>query len=147
MNNTGLKCCHVGSICIQDAVATIEMKRPYSKTGIFQNPALQPKQQLIGQTLALTQMKLCDYKLSFLTDIFALSVMFHVHGKVNLSRRVTDGKAFCLRLLQMFCNLGDQNWAGLIPADFVARTLTQRSFEQSQSYYSLMQYNSIYNSR
>ena len=53
-------------------------------------------------------------KLSFLTDLFALSVAYHVNGKVYLSRRVTDGKAFCLRLLLMCCNLSSDDWTKLI---------------------------------
>ena len=96
---TDLKCCHAGSTSIHDAVATIEMKKPFAKKGLFQTPALQPKQQLIGQALALMQKNPCAYKLSFLTDLFALSVMYHVDGRLYLSRRVSDGKSLCLRLL------------------------------------------------
>lgn len=75
---TDLKCCHTGSNSIGNAVATIEMRRPFIKKGLFHTSALQPKQQLIGQALALMQMGPCDHKLSFLTDIFAVSVMHHV---------------------------------------------------------------------
>ena len=111
---TDLKCCPNRSTDIRDAIATIEMKRPFSKKGLYKTPAFQPKQQFIGQALALMQMAPDASKLSFLTDVFALSVAYHVNGKVYLSRRVTDGKAFCLRLLLMCCNLSSDDWTKLI---------------------------------
>jgi hypothetical protein len=117
---TDLKCYPTGSTSILDAIATIEMTRPFSKSGLYKTPAFQPKQQFIGQALALMQMAPCACKLSFLTDVFALSVVYHANGKVYLSRRVTDGTAFCLRLLLMCCNLSSDDWAGLIQAHCVA---------------------------
>ena len=45
--------------------------------------------------------------------------MYHVDGKLYLSRRMTDGKSLCLRLFLMCCNLSFRDWAKLIPADCV----------------------------
>ena len=117
---TDLKCCPIWSTSILDAIATIEMKEPFSKRGLCKTPAFQPKQQFVGQALALMQMAPCACKLSFLTHVFALSVAYHANGKVFLSKCVTDGTAFCLRLLLMCCNLSSDDWAGLIEADCVA---------------------------
>ena len=89
---------------------------------------MQPKQQLLGCAMGLRQQynqQLIDqavmciteppppsrnYNLSYLTDMFALSVMYHVEGTAYLSKRVTDAKAFCMRLLLMCHEFSPDEW-------------------------------------
>jgi hypothetical protein len=113
-----LKCCHPGSPNICDAVATVEMKVPFANSDprLFHSKALQPKQQLLGQAIGLLQASSFDHTLSYLTDIFAISVMYHIQGKAYLSKRVTDAKAFCLRLLLMCCEISSSEWDSLLSA-------------------------------
>jgi hypothetical protein len=56
------------------------------------------------------------YNLLYLTDIFALAVMYHIEGKASLSKLVTDAKAFCLRLLLMCHKFSPDEWDTLILA-------------------------------
>ena len=68
------------------AAATFEKKVPFADNGsrLHHSKALQPKQQLLGQAIGLLQ-ELDDtnaHTLSYLTDIFAICVMYHVEGKV-----------------------------------------------------------------
>ena len=109
-----LKCCDSQLTEINDAEATFEMKVPFSNGGLYQSQALQPKQQLLGQDMGLLQKSGRPYNLSYLSDIFALSVMYHIKGKAYISKRVTDAKAFCLRLLLMCHNFSPDEWDILI---------------------------------
>jgi hypothetical protein len=104
------------SLDVFEAVATLEMKVPFNPSDprLYHSKALQPKQQLLGQAMGLLQSSGRPYVISYLTDIVALSVMHHVKGKAYLSKRVTDAKAFCLRLLLMCCGLGTDEWADLL---------------------------------
>jgi hypothetical protein len=116
---------------IDDCVTIIEMKVPFTNKSsrLFHSTALQPKQQLLGQTMGLFQMKKQyqkfekaegEHVFSYLTDMFALSVMFHVENKVYLSERVTDAEAYCLRLLLMCCKLTTEEWTSLVgPCDVI----------------------------
>jgi hypothetical protein len=113
-----LKCCNSQLTGIDEAYATFEMKVPFSKDGLYGSAALQPKQQLLGQAMGLRQSPSASriYNLLYLTDIFALAVMYHIEGKAYLSKRVTDAKAFCLRLLLMCHNFSPDEWDTLILA-------------------------------
>jgi hypothetical protein len=113
-----VKCCRPDSFNICDAVATVEMKVPFafSDPKLFRSKALQPKQQLLGQAIGLLRASNRTHNLSYLTDIFAISVMYHIQGKAYLSRRVTDAKASCLRLLLMCCDISSDEWNSLLQA-------------------------------
>lgn len=106
---TVLKCSRQASTDISGATATLEMKVPSSKSGLYQSKALQPKQQLLGQPMGLRS------KLSYLTDIFSVCVMSHPNDRYYLSERVTDAKKFCLRLLLMCCgDFSSDDWIALM---------------------------------
>ena len=111
-----LKCCNSQFSTVRDADATFEMKVPFRKGGLYQSQALQPKQQLLGQAMGLRQSSPTSriYNLLYLTDIISLSVMYHVKGTAYLSKRVTDAKAFCLRLLLMCHEFSPDEWQTLI---------------------------------
>ena len=111
-----LKCCDQRLTVIGEACATFEMEVPFSRDGLFGSSALKPKQQLLGQAMGLRQASSASriYNLAYLTDIFALSVMYHVEGKAYISKRVTDAKAFCLRLLLMCHNISLDEWKSLM---------------------------------
>jgi hypothetical protein len=113
-----LKCCNSQLTGIDEAYATFEMKVPFSKDGLYGSAAPQQKQQLLGQAMGLRQSQSASsiYNLLYLTDIFALSVMYHIEGKAYLSKRVTDAKAFCMRLLLMCHNFSPDEWDTLILA-------------------------------
>ena len=111
---TDLKCSHRESTAISEATATLEMKMPFNNSDprLFKSKALQPKQQLLGQAMGLNS------KLSYLTDIFAVSVMYHLNEGYYLSERVTDARKFCLRLLLMRCgDLSSEEWISLMDND------------------------------
>lgn len=116
---------------IEHATATLEMKVPFntSSNSLYRSRAVQPKQQLLGQAMGLLQKSLLQksgrpYNLSYLSDIFALSVMYHFENKAYLSERVTEVNAFCLRLLLICCgDLSPDEWNSLIPADTVTAAL------------------------
>ena len=102
--STDLKCSQIGSMTIKEATATLEMKTPFNRAGLYSTTAMQPKQQLLGYAMGLKEIDTsCLYKLSYLTDFFAISVMYHVEKKAYLSERVTGAKGYCLRLLLMCC--------------------------------------------
>ena len=118
---TDLTCAHKEEVSIEKAVATLELKVPFNQSNstLYESKAVRPKQQLLGQAMGLRQMSKGHsptYHLSYLTDIFALSVMYHVERKACLSTRVSDAKAFCLRLLLMCCGLNRDELESLIPA-------------------------------
>ena len=115
-----LTCSNVEEVTIEEATATLEIKVPFNQSSstLYKSKALQPKQQLLGQAMGLRQLKPSRlYNLSYLTDIFALSVMYHVNGRAYLSTRVSDAKAVCLRLLLMCCNLTCDEWELLISTE------------------------------
>jgi hypothetical protein len=101
-----LKC--GGDDCYSDvraAASTIEMKVPFETSGLWHSTALAPKQQLLGQAIGRWHSSSNAYALSFLTDVFALAVMFYDGETAYLSRRVTGAKEVCLRLLLTFCEV------------------------------------------
>jgi hypothetical protein len=114
-----LKCCtRIGDDDdVRKAASTLEMKVPFGKSGLYQSKALQPKQQLLGQAIGLLSDR--PYTLSYLTDMFAISVMHFVPGKALLSSRVTCARTFCLFLLLMCCDLSASNFDSLVPASGV----------------------------
>ena len=116
---TDLKCVRGTSTEINSATATLEMKVPFNSHDprLYHSTAIQPKQQLLGYAMGLLRSHKRIDNLSYLTDCFALSVMYHVEGKAWLSKRVIDAKAFCLRILLMCCDLSTDEWRCLIPAD------------------------------
>lgn len=104
---------------IRAAKSTVEMKVPFSTSGLWHSKALQPKQQLLGQAIGIwhnpldtRQAQAPHHTLSYLTDVFALSVMYYDGGNAYLSRRVTSAEEFCLRLL-LTCCPSDSNWKEL----------------------------------
>ena len=113
-----LKCCNCQKTDNDEADATFEMKVPFGRDGLYRSQAPQPKQQLLGQAMGLRQASSASriYNLLYLTDIFALSVMYYIEGKAYLSKCVTDAKAFCLRLLLMCHNFSPDEWNTLILA-------------------------------
>jgi hypothetical protein len=129
-----IKCTPVG-VNILQAYAIIEMKVPLNAKSLFHSKALGPKQQLLGQTMGLLQQSNTEstFKLSFLTDMFALSVMHHVSGQVHLASRVTDEKGFCLRLLLMFCDLESLDLTGLMRNDVGAVCITEEELLSEDS--------------
>lgn len=119
---TNLICTGDEAAAIDTAVATLELKVPFNQSNstLYKSKAVRPKQQLLGQAMGLRQMSQGHsrpYHLSYLTDVFALSVMYHVDRKACLSRRVSDARAFCLRLLLMCCDLSHDELESLISAD------------------------------
>ena len=110
---TDVKCCELSATNINEAIATLEMKLPFNSSAssrLWKSKALLPKQQLLGQAMGLVQSNQA-YHLSYLTDIFAVSVMYHSDAKFFLSERVTDAKSFCLRILLMLCgDLSTEQW-------------------------------------
>lgn len=126
--STDLMCHLPRSPSVFSAAAIVEMKVPFG-TGpsvLFHSKAISPKQQVLGQAMALlaSQVPLSEEEegaprtrcLCYLTDMVALSVLYYVPGKGYLSERVTDAKAFCLRLLLMCCDLSKEEWSRLLPA-------------------------------
>jgi hypothetical protein len=125
-----LMCCDPTSRSLESAAATIEMKVPIrsSDPRLFHSKALKPKQQLLCQALALLDNR--THTLSYLTDIFAISVMYYVEGKACLSARVTDAKLFCIRLLLMCIDVSAEEWASLLsPHEMVAVNLEEEDDE------------------
>jgi hypothetical protein len=118
---TDLKCCIRSTIDINEAISTLEMKVPFDSHGLYRSAAPRPKQQFIGEAMGLLQgSPNCAYNLSYLTDIFALSVMYYTGVEAYLSNRVTDANEFCLQLLLMCCgDLSSDDWKGLMLADTV----------------------------
>ena len=105
-----------------------------SNSTLFKSKAVRPKQQLLGQAMGLRQM--CKghppaYHISYLTDISALSVMYHLDRKACLSTRVSDAKAFCLRLLLMCCGLSHDELESLIPAEMTNVDLEEEDDAES----------------
>jgi hypothetical protein len=100
-----LKCSLDWLTTIEYATATLDMKVPFNPSGnsLYRSRAVQPKQQLLSQAMGLLQKSGRPYNLSYLSDIFALSVMYYTGEKAYLSERVTEVTAFCLRLLLMCC--------------------------------------------
>ena len=117
---TDLKCTNKDTTEIKTATATIEMKVPFNQDGLYKTEALQPKQQLLGCAMGLNEMTLielghAEHKLSYLTDLFAISFMYYIDKKAYVSKRVTDTKGYCLRLLLMCCgDLSVMEWAELL---------------------------------
>ena len=72
---------------------------------LFHTSALQPKQELIGQALALMQRLPC--------------IRYVPCHRGGIFIKTSDRWTFCLRLLLMCCNLSIGDWVGLIPADCV----------------------------
>ena len=104
---------------IYESKAIIEMKVPFGRSSLHHSKALQPKQQLLGQSVGLFKRKSNEnsHTLSYLTDIFAISLLYHVKDVAYLTKRVTDPRAFCLRLLLMCCVLTDEEWGQLLPVE------------------------------
>jgi hypothetical protein len=102
---------------INKSKATFEVKFPFDTKSFYHSKAIQPKQQLLGQSVDLSRNKPSEnlYTLSYLTDIFAISVLYHIEGIAYLSERVAEPKPFCLRLLLMCCELTIEEWNRLIP--------------------------------
>jgi hypothetical protein len=116
--STDLKCSQIGSTSIKEATATLEMKVPFNRGGLYSTTAMQPKQQLLGYAMGLKELdKSCPFKLSYLTDFFAISVMHYVENKAYISERVTGAKEYCLRLLLMCCDLSSGEWTQLLGVD------------------------------
>lgn len=111
-----LKCGLLGSD-ILSSTANVEMKVPFT-TSLFHSKGLKPKQQLLGQTIGLWKMTPTSdtphHRLSFLTDVFALSVLYFNGKTAYLSKRVTSAREFCLRLLLMCCSLSEDTWENLM---------------------------------
>jgi hypothetical protein len=118
---TDLKCCMESTMDINGAISTLEMKVPFDSSGLYRSAAPRPKQQFIGEAMGLLQgSPNCAYNLSYLTDIFAQSVMYYTGVEAYLSNRVTDANEFCLQLLLMCCgDLSSDDWKGLMLADTV----------------------------
>jgi hypothetical protein len=116
---TDIKCCQMEtSLNLEVAEATLEMKVAFSphSSRLFHSEAVGPKQQLFGQAFGLLTNER-THVLSYLTDIIALSIMYYVEGVAYLSERVTDEKAFCLRLMLQCCDLSTKDWSALLPAE------------------------------
>jgi hypothetical protein len=111
-----LKCGLSGSD-ILSFTANVEMKVPFT-TSLCHSKALKPKQQLLGQAIGLWKMTPTSdtpsHRLSFLTDVFALSVLYFNGKTAYLSKRVTSAREFCLRLLLMCCSLSEDMWENLV---------------------------------
>ena len=114
-----LKCGPPGAD-IYSATATFEMKVAMGNADprLYHSKALQPKQQTLGQAIGRFQHKpeRRFHSLSYLTDIFAIAVLYHIEGKAYLSQRVTEPEQFCLRVLLMCCELSESKWKGLLPS-------------------------------
>ena len=103
---------------IYESRAIIELKSPFDLNNLYHSKAVGPKQQLLGQAVGCFRGKQgARYILSYLTDIFAISVLCHVKGCAYLSRRITEPKAFCLRLLMMCWDITDDEWNSLFPSE------------------------------
>jgi hypothetical protein len=116
---TDIKCCQVGTMQVIDLAETkLEMKVAFglNNSRLFHSEAVGPKQQLFGQAFGLRTNER-THVLSYLTDIIALSIMYHVEGVAYLSERVTDEKAVCLRLMLQCCDLSTGDWSALLPAE------------------------------
>ena len=111
-----LKCGLKGSD-ILSSTATVEMKVPFTSS-LCHSKGLKPKQQLLGQAIGRWKMTCTpgtpSHTLSFLTDVFALSVMYFDGKTAYLSKRVTSAREFCLRLLLMCCSLSEDIWENLM---------------------------------
>jgi hypothetical protein len=122
---TDLWCGPMSAPAINDSTANIEMKVPFdAKGGLYQSQALRPKQQLLGQAFGLWINKPSEkkYILSYLSDLFAISVLFYMEGFAYLSKRVVDPKSFCMRLLLICSDITIEEWRSLytknaIPVD------------------------------
>jgi len=118
---TDIMTCRVGEMQYVDcAVSTIEMKVPFAlhSSRLFHSGAAAPKQQLLGQAVGLLQTSTeRTHVLCYLTDIIALSVMYHVPGFAYLSERVVDARAFCLRLMLQCCDVTTEEWKTLLPSE------------------------------
>jgi len=127
-----LKCCSRDDDCdINAATATVEMKVPFT-TSLYHSKALQPKQQLLGQAIGLMQQGNHERTLSYLTDIFAISIMHYVGGAAHLSSRVTDAKSFCLRILLMCCKLSQNECTTLTARKVVLVDLTSDETDEDR---------------
>jgi hypothetical protein len=105
---------------IYNSKAVFEMKVPFDRKSLFHSKALQSKQQLLGQSVGLfrKQPKTENrHTKSYLTDIFAISMLCYIKDVVYLAERVVDSKSFCLRLLLMCCELTNEEWEKLLPKD------------------------------
>ena len=51
-----LKCCNSQCTSIDEAIATFEIKMPFSRGGLYQSQVLQRKQQLLGQAMSLRRL-------------------------------------------------------------------------------------------
>ena len=125
-----LKCCiKTGDYDdIHKAVSTLEMKVPFGnfEPKLYHSKAMQPKQQLLGQAIGLLSDR--PYTLSYLTDMFAISVMHFVPGKALLSSRVTCARTFCLFLLLMCCEISVADFDSLVSA----RTMCEVDLEDEE---------------
>ena len=119
---------------IYESKAIIEMKVPFDPASLYHSKALQPKQQLLGQSVGLFKRKSNEnsHTLSYLTDIFAISLLYHVKDVAYLSKRVTDPRAFCLRLLLMCCELTNEEWKQLLPVEPIDVDLKENEDENEE---------------
>ena len=98
---------------INNAFATLTVKVTFNSTGstLYKSRALQAKQQLFGDAMGLNQQSGQPGKLSYLTDLVAIAVMYYQDG-AYLSECATDAKAYCLRLLLMCCgDISSEEWS------------------------------------
>lgn len=114
---TDIMCCpRDGMPYVSLSTSNTEMKVAFAphSSRLYHSEARGPKQQLLGQAIGLlTAGK--THVLSYLTDIIAMSVMYHVKGVAFLSERVTGAKACCLRLMLQCLNIDINDWSGLLP--------------------------------
>ena len=58
--------------------------------------------------------------------------MYHVKDVAYLSKRVTDPRAFCLRLLLMCCELANEEWKQLLPVEPIDVDLKENEDENEE---------------
>mgnify|MGYP003386693942 CR=1 FL=1 len=132
---TDLYCSLTDVVNIYESVAIIEMKSPFDTNNLYNAKAQQPKQQLLGQAVGCFRSRpdRKKYTLSYLTDVFAISLLCHVQGCAYLSQRVVEPKAFCLRLLIMCCDISDEEWETLFPSEKVPVAVSDEAESSSSS--------------
>lgn len=130
-----VKCLTTEDNSIYSAVATVEMKVPFGRFNpkLYHSNAQQPKQQLLGQSIGLLNYQPDKstpnnestklFTMSYLTDMIAISFLFHQEGVAYLSSRVTDARGFCLRLLLMCCNPSIDDWDTVLAGEVGSETV------------------------
>jgi hypothetical protein len=101
---------------------TVELKVAFGtgNSRLYHSEASPAKQQFLCQSMGLLQMSGKSCSLSYLTDLMAISVL-HLRtgdenlmaGQAHLSKRVTDGRQYCLLLLLMCFEVRESDWTSL----------------------------------